>query len=592
MAGRKDIEAGKAYVSLYADSSALVKGLKAAGQQLQSFGAGIAKMGGAMMGAGAAVLGPLAGMVASFAEAGSALADMSARTGVSASNLSALGYAAGMTGASMEDVEKAIRKMQQNGMSADKIGAIADKMAAMTDPAKKTAFAIKMFGKSGTALIPMLSGGSAGLAAFREEAERLGVVMSDEDAAAADQLGDAMDRTKATLKGVAMQIGAALAPAVTWLADELAKAISTVIQFVRDNRELVVTVAAVAAGIAGAGVVLVGLGGTITVLGMALSGIATLFGAILSPIGLLIGGVALATAAFVQFTETGSWLADTLMGDFGVAFDTVKQTIGGITDALAAGEIGLAANIAMAGVKTAFFEATKSIRGWWVDMLKGIVNAVNVAARAITDAWAGVRIFLRDGIMTNDTTKVDEIAKRTKDLKAKRSTMDPAEYERQYRQLFEETNGTLEAEAHENDDIFQSANNAAAAIDQLGTTTNEVLDAGMAADDDRIKAMRDELALLRTQASLAAAAAKREREAAPGATKPGAVNMGLGSGSGAMTTATFSSSALSALGQGGGPMEKLVAINEDNNRIARRHLKATDEQTAQLRRVEAALTIA
>ena len=591
MAGRKDIEAGKAYVSLYANDSALVKGLKAAGQHLQSFGAGIAKMGGAMLGAGGAVLAPLAGMVAGFAEAGSALADMSARTGVSASNLSALGYAAGMTGASMEDVEKAIRKMQQNGMSADKIGAIADKMAAMTDPAKKTAFAIKMFGKSGTALIPMLSGGSAGLAAFREEAERLGVVMSDEDAAAADKLGDAMDRTKTTLKGVAMQIGAALAPAVTWLADELAKAISTVIQFVRDNRELVVTVAAVAAGIAGAGVVLVGLGGTITVLGMALSGIATLFGAILSPIGLLIAGVAAGTAAFVQFTETGSWLADTLMGDFGVAFDTVKQTIGGITDALAAGDIGLAAEIAMTGFKTAFFEATKSVRGWWVDMLKGLVNAVSVAAKAITDAWAGVRIFLREGIMTNDNSKVEEISKRMKDLKARRSQLGEEEFAKQYRALVAETSGTLEAEATNNEDIFNSANNAAAAIDAFGAATNEVLDAGMAGDDERINSMRGELASLRSRAANAADAARREREAAPGATPPG-TGIGLGLNEKDMTAATFSASALSALGQGGGPMEKLVRINEDNNRIARRQLKAADEQTAQLRRVETALTIA
>jgi len=572
MAGRKDIEAGKAYVSLYANDSALVKGLKAAGQHLQSFGAGIAKMGGAMLGAGGAVLAPLAGMVAGFAEAGSALADMSARTGVSASNLSALGYAAGMTGASMEDVEKAIRKMQQNGMSADKIGAIADKMAAMTDPAKKTAFAIKMFGKSGTALIPMLSGGSAGLAAFREEAERLGVVMSDEDAAAADQLGDAMDRTKTTLKGVAMQIGAALAPAVTWLADELAKAISTVIQFVRDNRELVVTVAAVAAGIAGAGVVLVGLGGTITVLGMALSGIATLFGAILSPIGLLIAGVAAGTAAFVQFTETGSWLADTLMGDFGVAFDTVKQTIGGITDALAAGDMALAGQIAMTGVKAAFLEATKSIRGWWISMNKSLVEGLANAATAILDIWR----------VTSQT-----LAEWFAELGYSVSLWMSGE--KDYLTDHERT-AARDSALNEYYDNLQG--NIQSGIDDLDAGIQESLDASLAGEDERIQALKDKLASLRGEAGEKAAVARAARDAAPDAKKPGAVNMGLGSDRKDMVAATFSSAALSALGQGGGPMEKLVKINEDNNRIARRQLKAADEQTAQLRRVETALTIA
>ena len=42
----------------------------------------------------------------------------------------------------------------------------------MPDGVKKTAFAVDLFGKSGTAMIPMQNAGAAGLAAMQEEARK------------------------------------------------------------------------------------------------------------------------------------------------------------------------------------------------------------------------------------------------------------------------------------------------------------------------------------------------------------------------------------------------------------------------------------
>ena len=408
-------------------------------------------------------------------------------------------------------------------------------------------------------------------------------------------LGGAMRILMSAVEGVAISFGSALAPVLISIGNTLTLVNGVVRDFIDNNKGIAIAVAAVVAAITIGGPILAGFGFAMMGVGSAFTAAAAVIGTILSPIGLVLTALAGATAAFVMFTDTGRWATDEIMADFGEAWETIRSIVGGISDALAAGDIGLAADIAMAGVKTAFFEATKTIRSWWIDMVKGLVNAIAVAANKAAEIWAGVRIFLREGLGTNDTSKVDEIARRTHELKAKRSTMDPAEYKRQYEQLFAETNGTLEAEAHKNDDIFRSADNAMAAIDQLGATTNEVLDAGLTGDDERIKAMKAELAALQTQAGDAAGAARREREKAPEAKVAGpgdAAKTGTAYGPGD-SAATFSASALSALGQGGGgPMQKLVTATEENTRIARRQLKAADDQTAELRRIEAAMTIA
>lgn len=80
---------------------------------------------------------------------------------------------------------------------------IADRFATMGNGAEKTAMAVELFGRSGTAMIPMLNGGSAGLAAMAEEARRAGVVFTEETAKGAEEFNDSMTRMKANMTGIA-----------------------------------------------------------------------------------------------------------------------------------------------------------------------------------------------------------------------------------------------------------------------------------------------------------------------------------------------------------------------------------------------------
>lgn len=76
---------------------------------------------------------------------------------------------------------------------------IADKFAAMKDGAEKTALAVKIFGKAGLDLIPMLNQGSDALREMREEGQLLNPVTA-ESARNSELFNDNMDRLTKSLK--------------------------------------------------------------------------------------------------------------------------------------------------------------------------------------------------------------------------------------------------------------------------------------------------------------------------------------------------------------------------------------------------------
>src|SRR6187401_2847405 len=175
MASRGDIEAGKAFITLYIKNSLLMKGLNDIKQRMQGLGSSIMGIGGALVGMGASIAAPLTLAVLQFAAMGSELADLSARTGESVGSLAELKFAAEQTGSGLEDVEKAILKMQKQGLS-ETFDEMAAKIAAVEDPTKRTQMAVEAWGKSGTKLLPMVDS----LQQLRQEARDLGLVPTEE----------------------------------------------------------------------------------------------------------------------------------------------------------------------------------------------------------------------------------------------------------------------------------------------------------------------------------------------------------------------------------------------------------------------------
>ena len=141
--------------------------------------------------------------------------DLSDRTGIGTQALQAMGYAAKMSGSNIEAVASAISNMSRNLVSgnAGAVGAlnqlglshrtlmamrpeqafldIADAVKAIKDPMVQADTWSRIFGKGALELLPAVKAGFSETAA---EAERLGLVISDRDIAALDDMGDAWDR--------------------------------------------------------------------------------------------------------------------------------------------------------------------------------------------------------------------------------------------------------------------------------------------------------------------------------------------------------------------------------------------------------------
>lgn len=220
--------------------------------------------------AGGAVTAALGLMVKKTADFGDALWDMKQRTGISTEVLSSFKLAADKSGTSIEGVALGLRFLGRSMTDAATGGKesaevyralgiavknaagqmrpmdevlleVADKFAGMEDGALKTSLAIKLFGRSGTELIPMLNLGRAGIAELREEAKRLGIVISDDAASAADKFNDTMTSLKASLQGASMTIGTALMPAVKGIAEIVTNVVAGVNKWASANGALVQT---------------------------------------------------------------------------------------------------------------------------------------------------------------------------------------------------------------------------------------------------------------------------------------------------------------------------------------------------------------
>lgn len=423
----KDIEAGRAFVSLRLQDL-MSQGLDRVERRMMSFGKGVGLAGAGLMGMGggaAAAIGGIGaavfGAAKSFADTGSQLADMSARTGIAASSLSALGYAAGMTGADLQSIENASRTMQKTigeaayggqaaseslkhlGISAkdlkgmnveQQFATIGDAISKIEDPTMRNAAAMGVFGKSATSIMPMLTGG---LSDMISEAQELGLVMSNEDVAAADALGDAMDKITLVFKAVINTVGAAVAGPLTDIIGKVVSIVGVANRWVQANRGLVRGLVyilgiggAVAAAVAALGAVLVGVGGAISLAGMALgaipavfSAIAAVIGAVFSPMGalvaILLGLVGAAiyfrSALYEAFQGVLVWIQP-VIDAFWRIMEVAMTAFQGIVDALSNGNLQAAADIAIAGLIAVFWKAASEIPGIGKILSSGFGQAI------------------------------------------------------------------------------------------------------------------------------------------------------------------------------------------------------------------------
>lgn len=234
-----DIEARFAQLQ---DSISRVEGVvtQSAGRMQSAF-SGVSKAFGAIAALGAAA--GLRNMVQGVLDVADGLNKLSQRSGIAVETLSELQYAAKLSDVSAESFSTSLRQLAKNidegAEGFQRLGIntrnadgslrrtdqvlldVAEKFSQVQDGAAKAAIAQELLGRSGADLIPLLNAGRSGLAAYADEARRLGVVISSDTARAAEEFNDNMTRLRESMSSLANSVTVAVLPTLVRLSSEL-----------------------------------------------------------------------------------------------------------------------------------------------------------------------------------------------------------------------------------------------------------------------------------------------------------------------------------------------------------------------------------
>ena len=351
------------WINILGDASKLTGALGQAGGQVDKFAEKIGKIGRTMTIVGGAVTAAFTAIVIKTTQLGDTYDKMAKRTNVSVEALSALGYAAKISGSDLDTVEKSLRYLAR-GMSdaaqgvgesleafeylnisvvdtegnlrdtVDVLKEAATKLSTMTDETKQIALATEIFGaRYGTQLLPLLKEGGEGIEDLMEKAKELGVVMSTEAAAKAAEFNDRLTDLKESIGAAGRGIGEILMPTLIKLAEKSIEIIKRIKDWAEAHKPLVEMIIKVVATLG----VLAAVGGPIL---MAVSAFMKMKGAIIA-IGTalkVLGGLATTNPIGMVIMAAGAlYLAWTTnfggIRDFTIAVvDKVKEALGWLWD--------------------------------------------------------------------------------------------------------------------------------------------------------------------------------------------------------------------------------------------------------------------
>lgn len=192
------MEAGTLMIKLVGDITDLQRKMNDAQRSVAGAMAGVersvnmAKNALGMLGIGLSV-NSVVTYATAIIDSGDAMNDLSQRVGIAVGDLAKYQLATSQSGTTMESLAKGVKglstNMYEHGDALKKAGLsattadqamlqFADLFASMPDGVEKTALAVKVFGKSGMELIPMLNMGRKGLEEAAEKAAKYAAVMT------------------------------------------------------------------------------------------------------------------------------------------------------------------------------------------------------------------------------------------------------------------------------------------------------------------------------------------------------------------------------------------------------------------------------
>lgn len=417
--GGAGIRAGRAFVEMTLNDNMLLRGLEKLRARIKSFGVFLTKTGGLLTGLGLASLSPLKFAVDTLNDL--ARQGQTAKAlGLTAEQFTGVaGVAASAGEQTREFIESLVTlgKVVSEGVAGkgevaatffERLGVAAtefqglrpdeqffkvfDALSKVENKADRVRLLMIAFGEDGGKyLLPLLSKTQDEL---KEMAALFSVSQEEVDAAAEAQL-QYMFATMG-LKRVWQQVSVAVAPTILEFANLIRDAVGPMVEFVKQNRELIGRAVLVASGVLAAGIAL-------TAFGLAAQGAAAAIGlffgilavgkflllSLLTPLGLLTAAAIALGVAWATMTPEGLNFIDTMKGGFMELLGTFKMAWGGIIGAMQSGDFQLAGQIAFTALKLEWAKVIlfwtdkwNQFKGFFVD---GWHDAVKLVALALVD---------------------------------------------------------------------------------------------------------------------------------------------------------------------------------------------------------------
>ena len=291
--------------------------IKAAGKAMQDYGAKIEAVGKKLQPistAAAGALGALGGLGYKAVTNADDLNTMAKQTGLTTAELQRFQYASDLVDVSLSDITGAVTKTKKAMTGNDEVweqlgvnvknadGSMRDAtdvfyetlqaLSQVENETERDQLAMQVFGKSADSLAGIIDDGGAALKEYGDEAEQMGLILSQDTLDNLNAMNDVIDQTKANVMGSLAQAGATiaqtLAPVLEKVSGLIGKVADAIAKLTPEQSEMILKVLAVVAAI---GPVLTIGGKIISVLGTVTSAIGTVVGVLGGPLTIAIAAV-------------------------------------------------------------------------------------------------------------------------------------------------------------------------------------------------------------------------------------------------------------------------------------------------------------
>lgn len=292
--------------------------LKAAGQSMKDYGSKVEAVGkkfDVLSGAAAGALTAMGGLAYKTVQNADELNTMAKQTGLSTDELQRMQYASDLIDVSLSDMTGAVTKLKKqmagsgevfeelgvevknsDGSMRDATDVFYDTLEALSQIENETERdqkAMEIFGKSADSLAGIIDDGGAALKQYGDEAEALGLVLSEDTVGNLNAINDTIDKTKAQVGGSLAQLGATLATTLSPVLEKVVGLIQKVSEKIAaltpEQTETIMKILGIVAAI----------GPVLTIGGKLISMIGTVTSAIGAVVGVLGGPLTIAIAAVV-----------------------------------------------------------------------------------------------------------------------------------------------------------------------------------------------------------------------------------------------------------------------------------------------------